>query len=421
MKISKENIQDFQTKYTVTIDGEDWKNCQEKGLAKITKNIQLPGFRKGKVPINMIKGKVSDEEIIKESASFATDIAYKYMLEKEKPEIFIQPILEIEDVDEKSATLNFVVQNMPEFDLKQYNKFTKIKEEPIKTDKKMVDEQVQKILESKVEFKEVNRASKNGDVLDINFEGFIDGKPFPGGKGQGTHLELGSKKFIKGFEEQLVKMKKDEEKEIVLDFPQDYHVKDLSGKKATFKCKINAVKEKVIPKLDDDFVKKQKYPNIKNVKELKEGVEKSLKDNAKLRSTRIYEQKLVDELLKVNKVPVPARILDLETNQLLKNFEEELKKQKTTIENFKKETGKTDEEIAKEFSQNALKRVTVTLIFEKIAKLEKIDLAKKEVEDELAKLAKLSKKPLEEIKKSFNMGQLAYNLRMKKIFDVVKK
>ena len=421
MKISKENIQDFQTKYTVVVDGKEWKDCQEKGLAKITKNIQIPGFRKGKVPANMIKGKVSEEEIIKESASFATDIAYKYMVEKEKPEIFMQPILEIEDVDDDKATLTFVVQNMPDFKLKQYNKFKTPKPKSITVTQKMVDEQIQKILETKVEFVEVDRAAQKGDVIDLDFEGFIKGKPFPGGKAQGSQLELGSQKFIKGFEEQLIKSKKGDEKEIVLNFPKDYHVKELGGKEATFKCKINAIKEKRLPKLNDTFVKGQNYPNIKNVEELKKAVKQSLKDNSNLKARTAYEQKLVEELLKVNKVPVPARILDLETNQLLKNFEEELKRQKTTIEAFKKQTGKSDEDIAKEFSQNALKRVTITLIFEKIAKLEKIDLTKQEVEDELAKLATASKKPLKELKKSFNMGQLAYNLRMKKIFDVVKK
>ena len=420
MKINVSQIEGSQTKYTITIEGKEWQECLKQGLEKITKNIQVPGFRKGKVPMDVVKGKVSDEDIIQESAKFATDKAYKFMMEKEKPVLIMQPVLFIDEVDIKKAVLSFDVQNLPEINLTKYTKLG-VKKEVVKVTQEDIDKDIEAMMTRFAKTEDKKGAAKMGDVVVMDFEGFINNKPFSGGKAEGHSLELGSNQFIPGFEEQLVGVKAGEEKDVKLSFPKNYHAKEFAGKEAIFKCKINSVKSKKEQKLTLDFIKKHKFPGIKTVKDFEAKMKTAITMQKEANAKKRYEEAIIAKLISKSKFDVPVRFLELETNQLIKEFEDNLKAQGMDIAKFKEMTGKDDKTIGLDFAQQAEQRCKVSLIFEYIAQKEKIAVSAKEVDAEYDKMSKARGKSVEEIKKEYPTGRLAYNLKMQKIFDVVSK
>ncbi len=420
MKINVSQIEQSQTKYTVTIDGKEWQECLKKGLEKITKNIQVPGFRKGKVPMDVVKGKVSDEDIIQESAKFASDKAFKYVMDKEKPQLLMHPILFVDSVDNKKAVLSFDVQNLPEIKLKKY-KDLGIKKEPVKVTKADIQKDIDVIMDRSAKIAVKKDPAALGDIVVMDFEGFIDKKAFPGGVAKDHSLELGSNTFIPGFEDQLVGVKKGDSKDVDVSFPKNYHAKEFAGKKAIFKCTIKEVKSKKNQKLTDAFVKEQKIFKAKTVKEFEAKMEEAIKVQKQAMVTRKFEDAIIDKLIKEAKFEVPPRFLELETNTLIKEFEDNLKKQGMDMPKFKEMSGKDDQQIAADFATQAEKRCKVSLIFEHIAKQEKIDVSKSEVEAEYKKMAKARGNDIKELEKQFPAGRLAYNIKMQKIFNIISK
>ncbi len=421
MKIKESQIKEqSQTKYTVTIEGKEWQDCLRKGLEKITKNIQVPGFRKGKVPMDVVKGKVSDEDIIQESASFASDMAFKYVIKEKSPELIMQPVLLIDEVDQKKAVLSFLVQNLPEIKLDKYTKLG-IKKESAKFTKAEVKKDMESLLSRYAKLKDKTGVATKGDVVVIDFEGFVGGKSFEGGKAEGYSLEIGSGQFIPGFEDQLIGSKSGEKKDVEVTFPKEYHSKNLANKKAIFKCKVHKVLKKTTPKLTDDFVKENKFPGVKTAAEFEEKLKEAMKKQKEMQASRVYEDAIIEKLIQNAKFDVPVRFIELETNTLIKEFEDKLAQQGLDIPKFKEMTGKDDQTIAADFATQAEKRCRVSLIFEHIAKKENIDIKKEDVDAEYKKIAEDRKVKVAEVEKQIPAGRLAYKLRMKKIFEVITK
>ena len=263
---------------------------------------------------------------------------------------------------------------------------------------------------------------ENGDIAVIDFEGFVDGKAFDGGKGTGYSLKIGSGTFIPGFEEQLIGLKASDEKDVVVTFPEDYHAADLKGKEATFKVKVNEVKEVSVPELDDDFFADLGMEGITN----KEELEKSVKENIKARKEMEADNKYLDELLEAAakniEVEIPDVMIHEELDRMIKDYEGHLKMQGISLEQFYQFTNSDEAALRDQMREEASKRITYRLMLEEIANKEKIEISDDEANEEAKKLAERYSVSVDEFLMNFGgLDLVKYDLKMRKAMEILKK
>ena len=413
-----ENIKEIKIK----VEGEKWNTAMEKAYKKASSNFQIDGFRKGKVPKNVFIKKYSQERLNFDCADICLDDAYNEMFKKAKDlEIVAQPEITISNISDSGVEFLFTLTLKPEVKLGKY-KTLGVKKDKVTVSKEEIEHEIEHLRSHYTEnVKKENGKVENGDIAVIDFEGFKDDVAFPGGKGENYSLEIGSNTFIPGFEEQLIGMKENETKDIEVTFPSDYHSEDLKGAKAIFKVTVHEIKEKRIPELDADFFEDLGMEGIDS----KESLEKQVKENIKTRKESEVENKYIDELLekaaKNVKVEIPEIMINEELNRMVKQYEETLKMQGLSLEQFYQFTNSDESKLKDQMKDEAVKRITYRLMLEEIAKEEKIEITDKDAKEEAKTMAeKYNMKEKEFIEAFGGIEMIKYDMKMRKAMDVLK-
>ena len=376
-----------EVKLNVTIEAEKFDEAIKKVYFKSAKYFNIPGFRKGKAPMNIVEKYYGKEIFYEDAFNEVVPEELEKAVEENKLQVVSRPDIEVTQIG-KGQDLIFtaVFQTKPEAELGKY-KGVEIK----KIEYKVTDEDIEHELGHMQEHNSrlisvEDRPVEKGDIANINFEGFVDGVAFEGGKAENHDLEIGSNTFIPGFEDQIIGMKIDEEKDIKVKFPDEYFSKDLAGKDATFKVKVNEIKKKELPTLDDEFAKD--VSEFDTLKELKASIkEKQQKQNDE-RAKYETQDAVIKAVCENVKVDIPSGMVETETENMLKDMEQRLAYQGLKLDQYLQMMGKTKEEMQKEYEPQAIEAIKSRLAIEAVIKAEKIEIPDIDIEEKMKEMAK---------------------------------
>ncbi len=412
----------MKKEFTIEINGKEWEEALDKAFQKAVKNVKIDGFRKGKAPKDIFLKKYGKESLYLEAADIVLPDAYSKMLEDHKDEELVaQPDITLKTIDDKKVVFNFVLTTRPEVKLGKY-KGLKVKKEKVEATEDEINATIEQMRSRYAEvMPKENGKVEDGDTAIIDFEGFKDGKAFDGGKGENYSLKIGSHTFIPGFEEQLIGMKNGEEKEIEVTFPEDYHSEELKGKKATFKVKINDVKTTVIPEIGEEFFEDLGMEGVNSLETLKEEIKTHILARKEMDSENKFIDDLLDKVCEGLKVEIPEVMTEEEVTRILKQYEENLKMQGLTLQQFYQFTNSDEAALREQMKEEANKRILSRFALEEIAKAEHIEVTDEEAEKEAKELAKKYQMKEEDFKKEFGgIEMVKYDMKMRKAIDALK-
>lgn len=388
-----------EVKLSFEIEAEKFEDAMKKVYAKTAKYFTIPGFRKGKAPMAIVERTYGSSIFYEDTFNELVPDIYDEAIKENKIEAVSRPQINISQM-EKGKDLKFtaIVQIKPEVKLGKY-KGIELKKIEYTVSDKDVEHELGHMAEHNARLVTVDdRQVEKGDITIIDFVGSIDGVAFEGGTATNQELEIGSNKFIPGFEDQIIGMKVNEEKDINVTFPEDYFSKDLAGKEATFKVTLHEIKKKELPKIDDDFAKDvSKFDTLADLKaDIKSKMEKENEERAKYES----EEAAIEAVCKDVEVDIPSGMIETEIDNMVKDIENKLSYQGLTLDQYLKLTNKTMENLRKEFDEQANKAVKSRLVLEAIIKAEDIKPDDKEVEEKVKEMAKNYGRPEDELLKN---------------------
>ena len=391
-----------EVKLEITIEAEKFDNAIKKVYFQNAKYFNIPGFRKGKAPQNIVEKYYGKEIFYEDAFNEVVPAEYEKALEENKIDAVSKPEIDVITM-EKGQDLVFtaVVQTKPEAKLKKYKGIEiekieyNVKDSDIENELKDMQDKNSRLVTVE------DRAAQKDDTAVIDFEGFVDGVPFDGGKGENYNLVLGSHSFIEGFEDQVIGMNVGEEKEINVTFPKEYFSKNLAGKPAMFKVKLNELKKKELPELDDEFAKDvSEYDTLKELKQsIKEKLEKQFKDREKYEK----EDAAVRELLKELEVDIPSGMIEMEVENMMRDMEQRMSYQGLKMEQYLKMMNKTEEQFKKEYEPQALDAIKSRLAIEVVIKSEKIEATDEEINAKIEEMAANYGKEPKELQENANI------------------
>lgn len=388
MSLQVEKLEHNMAKLTIEVPAEELEKALETAYQKNKNKISVPGFRKGKVPRNMIEKMYGPAIFYEDAANELIPDAYEKALDECEEEIVSAPKIDVTQIEKgKDFIFTAEVAVKPEVTLGKY-KGIKVDEADLVVTEEEINAQIEKERENSARTISVeDRPVKDGDITTLDFEGFVDGVAFEGGKGTDYPLTIGSGSFIPGFEEQLIGAELNKEVEVNVTFPEDYHAKDLAGKPATFKCKIKDIKEKELPELDDEFA--SEVSAFDTMAEYKEDVKKSLEMKKADAAKIAKEEAVIDAVIEDAKMDIPDAMVETEQRQIIEEFSQRMRMQGLTMEQYMQFTGMTPQALMDQTKPQALKRIQSRLVLEAVAKAE--DLKASE-EDYAAEIKDMSEK-----------------------------
>ncbi len=405
----------------VKIEGEDWTKAIDESFKEKQKTAKVDGFRVGKVPRNIYEKKFGKESLYFGAADVVLENAYDKAIKDSKLVPVVQPSVNIKNIDDKCVEFVFTIITKPEVVIKKY-KGLNIKPDEIEVTQEEINEEINHLLEEYTELVTKDGKVENGDIAVIDFEGFKDGLPFDGGKGENYSLEIGSNTFIPGFEEQVIGMKTGEEKELAVSFPDDYGVEDLKGQPVIFKVKVNEIKQKVTRELDKEFFEDLGMDGVDSKETLEESVKETLKSQKEYDNENKYIDKILDEVAKNVEVDIPQEMVDEETDRLLKQFEQRLSMQGISLDVYYQFTKTTEKDLRELLDKEAYQNVLYRLMLEEIMNLEKIEVSSEEADKEAGELAKKYKMEKDEfIKQLGGIEIVQYDLELRKTMELLKE
>ena len=404
----------------ISIEGKNWKDAIDKAFAKKQKNAKVDGFRKGKVPKNIYERKYGKDYLI-DAADLVAHEAYVKALTDSKLEPIVQPSIDLKDLSEDKVTFIFKIVTKPEVVIKNY-KGLDVKPEKVKVSKDEIDHELGHILERFTELVNKDGKIENGDVAIIDFEGFKDGVAFEGGKGENYSLEIGSNTFIPGFEEQLIGMKAGEEKDLDLEFPEDYGAKDLAGAKVVFKVKVNEVKTKQVREFDEEFFEDLAIEGVDSEEKLRDHIKSSISAQKEVENENKYVDTLLETVSKNAEVDIPEEMVNEEIDRLMGRFEQQMKMQGVSLDLYYQFTNSDEAQLRGQMEKEAFNNVLYRLVLDEIMKQEKIEVSEEDAEKEAESLAEKYKMKKEEFLKQFGgIDLVKYDLEIRKTVDLLKE
>ncbi|HLR67127.1 trigger factor [Virgibacillus alimentarius] len=404
---------------TIDVPAEDFDQALDKAFKKVVKTVQIPGFRKGKVPRKIFEKRFGVESLYQDAVDIVLPEAYMKAVEETGISPVDQPEVDIEEI-EKGKNLVFTAKVIvkPEVTLGEY-KGLEVEEQSVEVTDEDVEQELEAQRQQHAELvvKEEGNVEE-GDTVVMDFEGFMDGEAFEGGKGENHSLEIGSGQFIPGFEEQLVGKETGEESEIEINFPEDYHAEELAGKKATFKVKIHEIKEKELPELDDEFAK-DVDEEVETLDELKKKKKEQLEEQKKQDAENQKRETLIEQASNNAEVDIPEAMVNTELEQMIKEFEQRLQMQGMTMEMYYQFSGQDENALKEQMREDAQKRVKTNLTLEAIVNEETIEVSQEDVDAELEKMASMYGTEVEQLKQMLggNTDALKEDLKFKKAID----
>lgn len=387
-----------EIKMEITIESEKFENAIKKVYFKNAKYFNIPGFRKGKAPQNIVEKYYGKEIFYEDAFNEIAGEEYANAVEENKLEVVSKPQIDIVTM-EKGQDLVFTatVATKPEVELGKY-KGIEIEKIEYNVEDSDIENNLKQMQEKNSRVISVETPVENGNIAVIDFEGFVDGKAFEGGKGENYSLEIGSGSFIPGFEDQVIGMKIDEEKDINVKFPDEYFSKDLAGKDATFKVKVHEIKKKELPELDDEFAKD--VSEFDTLKELKDSIKERLEKDNEQKAKYEKEDAIMKVITEGMKVDIPDGMIEAEVDNMVKDMEQRMSYQGLKLEQYLKMLNKTEAEFKKDYEPQAIQAIKSRLALEAIIKAEKIEVTEKEIKEKLEEMAKNYGKTAEELEKN---------------------
>ena len=405
---------------TIEITKAEFEAAKDKAFKKTGKNITVPGFRKGKAPRKMIE-KLYGEGVFFEEAF---NIIYPDAMEMAVEKSGIKPVgradVDLGDpAEEGGLTIIAKVPVEPEVELGEY-KGIEVEKETVKVLQADVKAELNRMAQRNARTETVERKAKKNDTVDIDFEGFVDGVPFEGGKAEHHELTLGSGAFIPGVEDQLIGCKAGDEKDVVVTFPEEYHAKELAGKEATFKCKVHKVEETILPEIDDEFAK-DVSDTCETLDDLKKEITERLKAERQEAADNAFEEKVLDAVIDGMKADIPAAMIDAQVDTIVQDFGYRLQMQGMGLEQYLKMTGTEMGAFRAMFKDQAERQVKTRLALQKVVELEGITVSDKELEEEYAKMAEQYKMEVEKVKAIVSKEALEGDLKISNALEFIKK
>ena len=397
MSLQVEKLEHNMAKLTVEVAAEDVEKALQAAYLKQRKQINIPGFRKGKVPRQMIEKMYGPEVFYDEAANNMIPDAYAKAYDESELDIVSQPKIEVVQMEKgKPFIFTAEVATKPEVTLGDY-KGLKVDKVSTRVTQKEVDEEIEKERERNARTIEVtDRAVQDKDEVTLDFEGFVDGVAFEGGKGEDYPLTIGSGSFIPGFEEQLIGAEIDKEVEVNVTFPKEYHSEELAGKDATFKCTVHTIKAKELPELDDEFA--SEVSECETMDAYRAEVKKNIKERKERTGKEKKETQAVDQAIENAQMDIPEAMIEFQVRQMADDFALRFQQQGLTVEQYFQFTGMTAEKMMEEMRPQAEKSIKTRLVLEAIVKAENIEVSDERVEEELTKMAEAYQMEVEKLK-----------------------
>lgn len=397
MSLQVEKLEHNMAKLTIEVSAEEVEKALQAAYLKERSKISLPGFRKGKVPRQMIEKMYGPEVFYDEAANRMISEAYAKAYDESELEIASQPTIDIVQLEKgKPFIFTAEVAVKPEVKLGEY-KGLKVDKYSTRVTQKEVDEEIEKVREQHARIVEVtDRAVADKDDVTLDFEGFVDGVAFEGGKGENYPLTIGSGSFIPGFEEQLIGAEIDKEVEVNVTFPKEYHSEELAGKDATFKCTVHTIKAKELPELDDEFA--SEVSECETMDAYRAEVKKNIKERKERTGKEKKENQAVDQAIENAQMDIPEAMIEFQVRQMADDFARRIQQQGLTVEQYFQFTGMTAEKMMEEMRPQAEKSIKTRLVLEAIVKAENIEVSDERVEEELTKMAEAYQMEVEKLK-----------------------
>lgn len=421
MSLQVEKLDGNMAKLTIEVSTEDFEKAVEKAYQKSKGKVSIPGFRKGKVPRKMIEQMYGQEVFYEDAANIAIPSAYADAVDECTEEIVSQPTIEVVQLEAgKPFIFTAEVALKPDVTLGKYKgiEFDKI---DVSVTEEEVDAAIDKERERNARTISVeDRAVQDKDMIVLDYEGFVDGKAFEGGKDESYPLTIGSNTFIPGFEEQLIGAEIDKEMEVNVTFPEDYHATELAGKAALFKCTVREIKEKELPELDDEFA--SEVSEFDTLAEYKEDVKKNLILKKEETAKNEKEGLVVDAVIAEAQMNIPEAMITTQQRQMVDDFAQKIRMQGITIEQYFQFTGLTKEALLEQMKPQAEQQIKSRLVLEAVAKAENLEASEEEYTDEIKKMAeayRMSEEKMIEMIGAFEEKAIKEDLRIKKALDFV--
>ena len=399
----------------IEVGAEEFEAAVQQAYLKNRASINVPGFRKGKAPRKIVESMYGAGVFYEDAIEAVYPGAYAQAVAEQKLDEVGYPKMEIVSVGKEGLVFKALVSVRPEVNLKAYKGLSAPKE-AAKVTEKDIEGELKPYIDRATRLETVKRKSKKGDTAVIDFEGFMDGKPFEGGKGENYSLELGSGAFVPGFEEQVIGMKAGEEKDLDITFPEDYHA-DLAGKAVVFKVKVNEVKQPVKPELDDEFAKD--VSEFDTLEAFKKDLEDKLIKSREDKAQRDYEEAIIEQLIANLEAEIPETMIDVQVDRMMDDFASRISAQGMKVEEYLQMMGMNVDMMRMSARPNAEKQVKVELALTAVAEAEKIEVSEEDVNAEIARLAEQYKLEVEQVKQAVVGADLSHDLKMKKASDLV--
>ena len=412
---SCEKLEKSRVALTIEVGAEEFEAAVNKAYLKMRGKMNIPGFRPGKAPRKMIESMYGAEVFYEEAVNAVLPDAYESAVDEQKLEVVGYPQVEVESVGKEGAVFKCTVAVYPEVELGQYKGLEAVKAE-VKVMAADVNARLKEMAERNSRLVAVERAVKKGDTANIDFEGFDNGVAFEGGKGDAFDLEIGSGSFVPGFEDQLIGMKAGEEKDIDITFPENY-TPELAGKPVVFHVKVNEVKVKELPAIDDEFAKD--VSGFDTLKELKADIKKKMIEERTTAAQRAFEDVLMTKVAEGVKADIPEEMIELQAQQLVDGFKQQLAAQGIPYDQYLKMTGMEEAKIMADAKEPAANQVKMDLAIRAIIKAEGLEVSDEEVEAEMKNVADKYGMDLDTVKKYLRAEDVKEQVMREKVIKVV--
>ena len=404
MSLQVERLEHNMAKLTIEVSAEDLEKALQNAYNKQKKNISVPGFRKGKVPRQMVEKMYGPEVFYEDAANALIPEAYAKAYDECELTLASQPEIEVTQIEKgKPFIFTALVAVRPEVKLGEY-KGVEVDKYSNRVTAKEIDAKLEEERNKNARTITVeDRPVQDGDEVILDFEGFVDGVAFEGGKGENYPLTIGSGTFIPGFEEQLIGVEAEKEVEVNVTFPEDYHSEDLKGKAATFKCTVHEIKAKELPELDDEFA--AEVSEFDTLEELKADIKAKIKDQKVAEGKKAQEDQAIDAVIAASEMDIPEAMVKTEARQMVESFAQRIQQQGLTMDQYMQFTGMTVDKMLEEMMPQAEKRIQTRLVLEAIVDAENITISDEKLDEEVAKMAEMYSMKAEELKSYMGEGE----------------